>query len=417
MDAAPRPTNGPDRWIPAVVALALLVAMAVAAAAGGLAGHTPLLWFVLLTLVCVRQRHERWVITLYLPALVLFLLWFAGAAQSVTVPLAVGLLIAYLLDPLVDRMERRMPRTTAIGLLAIPLVVLLVVLGIVLVPALIVEAGQLIGRLPELQGPLERLGMWAQEQAGRLGYDLQPASIADWVVPRLESIGRNLLGAGAGVWKGVQGVIAFVSFLVITPVVGYYMLRDIDRLREGLLASLPDAARPGVGEFLHQVDRAVSGYFRGQLLVGLVSGTIFAAGLTALGMDYALLVGITAVVLNLVPYVGAAITAVLAVAVALLSDPSWISLVKVGGLYAVASTVENVVSPRIMGHSLSLHPVVVMLSLLIAGQFLGLVGLLVAVPAAAVIKESLKVWAPQLLELLPLPREATPVEPPSESNP
>jgi predicted PurR-regulated permease PerM len=107
------------------------------------------------------------------------------------------------------------------------------------------------------------------------------------------------------------------------------------------------------------------------------------------------------------------VTAVLAVSVGLLSDPSWTSLVKVGGLYLVASTVENVVSPRIMGHSLSLHPVVVMLSLLIAGQFLGLVGLLVAVPAAAVIKESLKVWAPQLMQLLPLPRDAAT----SESEP
>jgi predicted PurR-regulated permease PerM len=284
---------------------------------------------------------------------------------------------------------------------------------VVLIPALVAEGGQLISRLPELQGPLERLGVWAQAQAARLGYDVQPASIADWILPRIEGIGRNLLGAGAGVWKGVQGVIAFVSFLVITPVVATYMLRDIDRIREGLLEAIPPASRDGVDGFLQQVDRAISGYFRGQLLVGLVSGVIFAVGLTVLGMDYALLVGISAVVLNLVPYIGAAVTAVLAVSVGLLSDPSWTSLVKVGGLYLVASTVENVVSPRIMGHSLSLHPVVVMLSLLIAGQFLGLVGLLVAVPAAAVIKESLKVWAPQLMELLPLPRDAAT----SESEP
>ena len=406
MTGSPAQPTGPDRWISAIVALALFAAMAVAAAAGGLAGHTPLLWFVLLTLVCVRQRHEGWVITLYLPALILFSLWFTGAAQSITVPFAIGLLIAYLLDPVVDRMEGRLSRSAAIGVLSVPVLALIVLLAVVLIPALIAEGGQLISRLPELQGPLERLGVWAQAQAARLGYEIQPASIADWILPRIEGIGRNLLGAGAGVWKGVQGVIAFVSFLVITPVVATYMLRDIDRIRYGLLDAIPPASRDGVDGFLQQVDRAISGYFRGQLLVGLVSGVIFAVGLTILGMDYALLVGISAVVLNLVPYIGAAVTAVLAVSVGLLSDPSWTSLVKVGGLYLVASAVENVVSPRIMGHSLSLHPVVVMLSLLIAGQFLGLVGLLVAVPAAAVIKESLKVWAPQLMELLPLVRDA-----------
>src|SRR5690606_7099511 len=113
-------------------------------------------------------------------------------------------------------------------------------------------------------------------------------------------------------------VIGFVSFLVITPVIGFYLLRDFDRLREGALGQLPDATRVSVERYLHHVDRAVAGYLRGQLVVGAVVGTLFAIGLTVLGMDYAILVGMSALVLNLVPYVGAALTAALAVSVALL---------------------------------------------------------------------------------------------------
>lgn len=402
------PRNAPAIWIPAVVAFALLLVLVVSTASGGFVGHTPILWFVLLSIVCVHHRREQWTGAIYFPAIALFVLWFLGAAQSVTIPFGIGLLLAYLLDPLVDRMESRMDRSLAIGVLAVPLFLGLTGLLIVLVPALVSEGGKLIGQLPELQEPLERLGTWAAAQAARVGFDVQPASVADWILPRLEGIGKNLLGAGEGVWKGVQGVIAFISFLVITPVVGFYLLRDIDKLRDGLLANLPDDARGEVSTYLEHVDRAVAGYLRGQLLVGVISGVIFAVGLTVLGIEYALLVGISAVVLNLVPYVGAAITAILAISVALLTDPSWISLVKVGGVYAVSGAVEQVVSPRIMSDSLSLHPVVVMLSVLIAGQFFGAVGLLIAVPAAAVLTEALKVWWPQLLEVLGVRRENLP---------
>lgn len=396
------PDQGPDAWIPAWIAVALLVALAVATTGRGVLGHTPILWFVLLTMICVRLRQERWVVVLYLPALVLFVSWFAAAAPWVTLPFALGLLIAYLLDPLVDRIERRMNRTAAIGLLAVPLITLVVLLGIVLVPALVSEGGQLVARLPELQQPLERLAQWAQLQAARFGFDLQPSTAVDFVVPRLEGIGRNLLGAGEGVWRGVQGVIGFVSFLVITPVVGFYLLRDFDSLRAAAMRQFPPATRDGIETYLHHVDRAVSGYLRGQLMVGVVVGSLFALGLTLLGMDYALLVGISALVLNLVPFLGSALTAALAVAVALLSDPSWLSLVKVAGLYAVISGVDSVISPRIMSESLALHPVLVMLAVLVAGQFFGFVGVFIAVPAVAVLKEAMVVWGPQLLELLPI---------------
>ncbi len=398
------PEGGPNVWIPALIAVALLVALAVATTGGGFAGHTPILWFVLLTMLCVRLRQDPWVGVLYLPALVLFLFWFSAAAPWVTLPFALGLFLAYLLDPVVDRMEPRMSRTAAIALLAIPSLTVFTLLGVVLIPAVISESAQLISRLPELQQPIERLATWAQQQAARVGFEVEPTTVVDFVAPHLQSIGSNLVGAGVGVWRGVQGVIGFVSFLVITPVVGFYLLRDFDRLHESALQQFSRTTRKEVETYLHQVDLAVSGYLRGQLLVGVVVGALFAVGLTLLGMDYALLVGICALVLNLVPYLGSALTAALAVAVALLSDPSWMSVVKVTGLYAAISGVEGIISPRIMSESLSLHPVLVMSAVLVGGQFFGIVGMFIAVPAVAVLKQAMVVWGPQLLELLALTR-------------
>lgn len=398
------PTRGPDAWIPALIAVSLLAALAISTTGEGFAGHSAILWFALLTWTCVRMRGERWVRALYLPALVIFVTWFVGAAPWIAFPFALALLIAYLLDPVIDDLERRMSRTAAIAILAVPMLAVVVLLVVFLIPALFSESAQLVERLPELRQPIERLAGWAQAQAARFGIILDTSSIIEFVAPHLEGIGRNLWGAGEGVWRGVRGVIGFASFMVITPVVAFYLLRDFDRMHDGLLRAIPASGRVGVKTYMEHVDHAVSGYLRGQLLVGVVVGTLFAVGLTLLGMQYALLVGVSALFLNLVPFLGAALTAVLAVAVALLSDPSWMSVLKVMILYTVVSGVEGVVSPRILSGSLALHPVLVLSAVLIGGQFFGIVGVLVAVPTVAVLKEAMVVWGPQLLELLPIDR-------------
>lgn len=401
---APQPpgSDGPERWLAPVVLLALLVLLVVSTTRGGFAGHSAILWFALLITLAMPLRAERWVGWILLPAAVIFTLWFLDTARSVSVPFGVGLLLAYLLDPVVDRLERRLGRTRAIVVLALPALALLGAFLVFVVPLLLGEAARLVERLPELREPIERLGRAVQERAGRLGVRWEWVTLAEWVLPRLESAGQGLLGAGIGVWRGVQGLVEWVSFLVITPVVGFYLLRDFDRLRDGFLAALGPAQREAVGGFLARTDRAVSAYLRGQLLVGLVVGAAFAAGLAALGFDYALLVGLCAVVLNLVPYVGSVLTAALALAVALLSDPSWSTAAQVIALYGAIQVVDGaLLSPRIMGDSLGLHPAFVMAGVLVAGQFLGVAGVVVGVPATALAAEGLRAWAPRFLSTLP----------------
>ena len=359
-------------------------------------------WFLLLTVLCLRHRHASWAPTLFFPAAVLFALWFAAAARAVTLPFGLALLFAYLLDPLVDRLEGRLGRSRAIALLALPTFALATVFALWLVPALVGELSRLLHRLPELRQPLGELARAVSERLGSWGVSIDREAWADLLLPRLEDFGRSLLDASMGVWHGLQGLLGLVSFVVITPVVGFYLLRDIDRLRQGFLEALAPGQREGVRDFLASFDRAVSGYLRGQLLVGVVVGALFALGLTLLGIDYALLVGLAAVFLNLVPYVGSVLTATLALTVALLSDPNWTSVLEVGLLYGAVQLLDGaVLSPRIMGKSLELHPAFVMLAVMIAGQFFGIAGVVVGVPAAALAREGLRRWTPRVLGLLP----------------
>jgi len=392
-------------WLAPVAMGILAIALAISVTRDGAATTgMPVVWFLLTAYVGLRHRHEGWVPTIFVPAAVLFLMWFARAAFGIFLPFLLALLAAYLLDPLIDRLESRLGRTRAIVLLGLPALLLVILLGLVVIPSLLREIGQLLQRLPELQPFLEKAYASVMDVAREWGIRVQRRDLIEHFIGELESLGPAVAGAGLGVLRGVQGLVDFISFLVITPVMSFYLLRDFDRLRESGLEQFEGEQRDGVEDFLVRLDRSLSGYIRGQLLVGVIVGVLFYAGMSILGMDYALVVGLAAVVLNLVPFIGSVLTAVLALSVGLLSDPSWGAVVKVGLLYGGIQILDAaLISPRVMGDSLELHPVVVMLALLLAGRFFGLAGVLIAVPAVAVLRETFRRWSPELVRLLAAP--------------
>jgi predicted PurR-regulated permease PerM len=256
--------------------------------------------------------------------------------------------------------------------------------------------------LPELRGTLISSYERLIALAASWGVPLERERIAEFLWNRAESIGSTLGGVSLGVWRGVQGVIDVISFLVIMPVFTFYLLRDYDALLAKFLHAIGPEAASETQQFLHRVDRSISGYLRGQIIVGLVVGSLFFIGLSLLGMEYALLVGLSAVFLNLVPFVGSLITALLALSVALLTEPSIAATLKVGILFVAIQTLDAaIISPRIVAGQLALHPIVVMIAILLGGRFFGVAGVLLAVPTAAILKETLLVWTPELLRLWP----------------
>ena len=178
-----------------------------------------------------------------------------------------------------------------------------------------------------------------------------------------------------------------LGYVILTPILTFYLLRDYDRLRIGIGNLIPGKARDGVVKVAMEYDRLLSQYLRGQVTVSLILGAMMALGLTLVGFPQAILIGVIVGIFNVVPYLGLVLGILPAIFIALVSGNVLISLFKVVVIYGVAQGLEGgVLSPRIVGDSVGLHPVWIVLALAVGGFFFGFVGLLIAVPVAAGVK-------------------------------
>jgi len=189
-----------------------------------------------------------------------------------------------------------------------------------------------------------------------------------------------------GLRSVTNSVISGLIIIVLGPVMAFYLLVDLPRLRRGAMALIPPGRREEIKGLMDRIGTAVGGFFRGQLLVALFVGVASSIGLWAIGLPYWLLVGMVAGIFNLVPLVGPFIGGGLAVIIALVSGEPlkavWAALV----LLAVQQIDNHLISPNVMGRTVQLHPVVVMLALLVGASFAGLFGMLVVVPLVAMAK-------------------------------
>lgn len=328
----------------------------------------------------------------------LAVLWLLQSAGSILAPFVVALVVAYLLDPLVDRMQLRgIGRIPAILLLVVP-VLATVGVGVVFgVPALERQVGELADAAPEA---LDRVVEWAvaaEDQLVRIpvvGLPIQerlsgldPDEIAGLVQDRLDDLARQVWSGVLGVGRGLSFLVTLLGYTVLTPVLAFYLLRDWDALVHHLGEIVPPARRSRVFGFLEEYDRLLGRYLRGQITVALLMGLLTALGLWAWGFPYAFLVGSLVALFSVVPYLGLVLSLLPAVIIAVLSGEVGYSLLKVGVVFAVVQGLEGtVISPRIVGDSVGLHPVWIVLAISAGGYFFGFVGLLLAVPAAAGLK-------------------------------
>jgi len=321
-------------------------------------------------------------------ALVVLLL-AAWVLKGALTPLAVALGLAYLLDPLIDRFEaRRIPRGAAIGILLLLSGIALFAFAFFVVPMMQREIAALSKRLPEyVNATLGSVAPALQERFGislptSLREGLEALRSGDFRVP-LEAA-RGLLGRLA---HGITGTVGAVASLLIIPVLAYYLLVEFDRIRFAVLGLVPRDYQPLVSEQAARVDRLVSGFIRGQLIVCLIQGVLYAAGFAVIGIDLALVIGAVAGALAIIPYVGGAVAFVTASGMCILQYGFEIHLVLVIGWYLVVQGLEGLVlTPRIVGGSIGMHPVAVIIALMIGADLLGFLGLLIAVPLAAVIQ-------------------------------
>lgn len=356
-----------------------------------------LFWTLILALLPFRGRpgHSA-LVTL---ASLLILVWILDTTGFLLAPFVLGLGLAYVLDPVVDRLEALgVGRTLAIFLLILP-VGGAVVGGIVFgLPALALQVHELIVASPVL---LERLTAaavavqdWLRVLPGIDGdalvariQEIQPDAVVSYLQERRAEIAQGAWQGVLGVGRGLASAATVLGYVVLTPVLAFYLLRDYDGILARVHDLLPRARRESIVSFACEYDRLLSKYMRGQLTVALILGVIMAAGLLIVRFPYALLIGALVGVLSLVPYLGLALSMVPALVIALVSGSMVVSLIKLASVYAVTQMLEGtVISPRIVGESVGLHPVWVVLSLSMGGFFLGFAGFLIAVPLAVGVK-------------------------------
>lgn len=328
-------------------------------------------------------------------AALIALLWLLS---GVLMPFAAGLVLAYLLDPVADRLERwginRIVGTTLIiGLSLLAFIVVIVAI----VPVLASQLGGFIEKLPSY---ITRLQTLATEQgallANKFGINiLEKLGLGQGGSPDAsKAIGDVIAKAGqwlgsiaSGLLSGGQALIGVISLLVITPVVAFYMLVDWDRMVDTIDSWVPLRQRETVRELARQIDAAIAGFIRGQTMVCLFLGFWYGLGLWLIGLNFGFLIGIAAGLLSFIPYVGSLTALVLSAAVAIVQG--WPSFWLLGGAVVVVGVGQflegNFLTPRWVGKSVGLHPVWLMFALIAFGSLFGFTGLIVAVPVAATI--------------------------------
>ncbi len=325
----------------------------------------------------VREQAKYWGIAL---AVLFVALWLLG---SVMLPFLVGGAMAYFMDPIADRLERAgFSRIAATALIALVVSLGAIIATLLFVPTLVRQAAQLVETAPaiamRLQGfisvqfpSLMREGSVLNDTLAQLG-------------EAIKARGGELL---TGVLSSAVGVLNFVVFIVVVPVVAFYMLNDWDRMMEKVDSWLPLDHRETVRDLAREIDRVLSGFVRGQVSVCLILGTFYSVTLMMAGLNFGLVVGAIAGAVTFIPYVGAIIGGVLAIGLALFQFwGDWVSIGIVAGIFAIGQFLEgNIITPKLVGSSVGLHPLWLIFALSAFGTLFGFVGMIVAVPVSAVI--------------------------------
>jgi len=311
-------------------------------------------------------------------AVFLLLLWFLG---DVITPFLLGGAIAYCLDPLADRLENRgLSRVAAVTIISVLAVLVFLAMVLLVIPMLIDQSTSFVLNIPELIASLQA---FLTEQFP----DIMEADST--INQSLASLGETIRSKGGALLSAIitsfQGVVNIILLVLFVPVVTFYLLLDWDHMIARIDDLLPRDHAPAIRRIASDIDKTLAGFIRGQGTVCLILGTFYAVALMAVGLQFGLFVGALAGLISFIPFVGSIVGGVLSIGLALFQfwgEWFWIGLVAL--IFIGGQAVEgNVLTPKLVGGSVGLHPVWLIFSLSAFGSVFGFVGLLVAVPVSA----------------------------------
>ncbi len=310
--------------------------------------------------------------------------------RHIIAPFAIAFIIAYALDPLVDKLEEwKLPRTVAIVFFLLFIVILLVLAGLIIFPIIKIQVEKLASDMPNYISTIQQ---WLSPFVENIIKE-NPARINESISKLMEKFGNlplKLLSSSTSLlWSGFSGILSFIITLInliIIPISCFYLLKDIDSIKEKINNLIPPRYRDSLLTLLEETNKVLGSFIRGQLTVSVILAVLYCGGLLLVGTPLSIIIGIIAGLANVVPYLGLLVGLVPALILTLLQYHDIIHLVGVLLVFGIAQALEGmVITPRIVGEQIGLHPVIIMLAILIGGQFMGFVGIVVAVPVAAVL--------------------------------
>jgi len=335
----------------------------------------------------------------FLAATLAGIIAIAALAPGAFKSLALAFALAYLLDPAVDWLERRkVPRVASILLILVLIAGILAAALSYLIPYLVKEAVLFVKEAPDIA---------AKALAKIAGWGFLPEEMTRSVPELLLQVKTRILSGG---WSTIKplitgileattgllgGLLAVVGFVII-PVFFFFILKDLDRIRENFFEFVPDQIEDWVRDYLTMVDGVLSGFIRGQIMVALSLAVLYSVGLGISGIRFGVLIGVVAGLLFIIPYVGT-VVGVLASAVVLIVDFSgWGQVLMVAATFAIAQAIEGyVLTPRIVGNRVGLNQLETLIVILVGGEMGGLAGLIMAIPTGGILKKTVQFLLPE----------------------
>lgn len=323
--------------------------------------------------------------TIGLIVLIVLFAYIFNSVKSILTPFIYALAIVYILRPVVNFLEeRKIPRVIALVLTYLLFLLILALLLLYFIPIIIQQGGEFARHLPKYVKTIQDSLLDYQDKLR--GLQIPPAA-TDLIEEALDSLKKSGLKFASRLpGETVNLVSGFVSsflYFVLAPVLAFYLLKDLHKIKKTIVELIPLRHREEVLKVTHKIDEVVGGFVKGQFLVALTVGVLVFLWLLIIGVDYPLIIGMVTGVLNIVPYFGPVIGGALAAIVA--AFKSWkLALIAVAGIFAIQQIDGFLISPNIMSSQVELHPVLIIFSLLVGGYYFGFLGMLLAIPVVAV---------------------------------
>lgn len=328
--------------------------------------------------------HRQWWVVAAVAALGL---WFLISIEPVLAPFFVSMILAYLGDPLADRLEARgLSRRLAVSLVFLLLTLVIALTLLLVVPILGRQLGQLVESLPAVLNWLQQTVVPRIQSLTGLDLSTDIDQMRQAIVDNWKETGTFAASLLAQASRSGLAFVAWIGTVALIPVVTFYLLLDWDVLVAKIRGLLPRNWEPDAVRLAGDCDEVLSAFLRGQLIVMLCLGAIYAVGLTLLGVRFGLLIGLLAGLASIVPYLGVIVGISVAGIVAFFQFGDWLILLGVAVVFGFGQLVESVVlQPKLLGDKIGLHPVAVIFAVLAGGQLFGFTGVLLALPVAAVV--------------------------------